>query len=68
MAQLDIKITPEMIGLKCLPGSDAYKVAMIPLREAAQRLEKAAEQFEEATGFRLALEFEISIPPKDDAS
>jgi len=55
-------ITPKMCGVKCFPGSDAYNVAMLPLKDAIERLKKAAEQFEAATGFRLTLDFDLEIP------
>ena len=57
-----LKITPKMCGVKCFPGSDAYNVAMIPLKDSIDRLTKAAEQFEQATGFRLTVEFDLVIP------
>lgn len=61
-----LRITPEMIGVKCLPGSDAYNVAMVPLKDTIDRLKKAAEQFEEATGFRLTLDFDLEIPKREE--
>lgn len=59
-------ITPEMIGIKCFPGSEEYATAAAPLRKAVENLKTAAEEFERATGFRLTLDFDLEIPKREE--